>query len=106
MALAMAASGVCSKSMKVTSIPCAEATLVIYRLLPPYTSFTLKTCAPGPRDCRTVAVVAEPDENAKAYAPADSNDASVDSRALRFGLPEREYSKPCIYIFSKTGHPI
>ena len=94
-AATMVSSALASKSTKLTSSPCSAATWVMYRRVPPYTSFTLKTCAPGPRDCRIVAVVAEPDENAKACAPPDSNDANVDSRALRFGLPEREYSKPC-----------
>ena len=39
-------------------------------------------------------MVAEPEENARPCAPPDSSDARVASRALRFGLPEREYSKP------------
>ena len=52
------------------------------------------TWASGPSDCKTVAVVADPDEKAKAWAPPDSSEAKVSSRALRFGFPEREYSKP------------
>lgn len=38
--------------------------------------------------------MAEPEANARAYAPPASMEASVDSSAFRFGLPEREYSKP------------
>jgi hypothetical protein len=94
-AAAMVSSSLPSRSKKLTSSPCTPATCVMYRLVPPYTSLTLTMCAFGPRDCRIVAVVAEPDENAMACAPADSKDANVVSRALRFGLPEREYSKPC-----------
>lgn len=50
-----------------TSTPCAEATLVKYLCVPPYTSETETTCEPGAKEWRSVAVVAEPEEKAKAY---------------------------------------
>jgi hypothetical protein len=41
-----------------------------------------------------LAVAALPDANASARAPLSSSAASVRSRAARFGLEERVYSKP------------
>lgn len=46
---------------------------------------------PGARDCRIVAVVAEPEENARAWR-ACSRAATAVSRFVRLGLEEREYS--------------
>jgi len=66
----------------------------MYLNVPPYTSLTLTMCALGPKDCKTVAVVADPDANARACAPPPSREARVLSRAFLFGFPEREYSKP------------
>jgi len=84
-----------SKSTNVVSVPAVSfATLVRYLNVPPYTSFTLSTCAFGPRDCKTVAVVALPEANAIACPAPASRPTSVRSNASRFGLPEREYSKP------------
>ena len=66
----------------------------MYRNVPPYTSLTEMTWASGPSELSTVAVAAEPEANASAYAPPDSIDASVASSAFRLGFPEREYSNP------------
>jgi hypothetical protein len=66
----------------------------MYRNVPPYTSFTDTMCALGPRELIIVAVVDEPEENARACAPPASMEARVSSRALRFGFPDLEYSKP------------
>ena len=44
-----------------------------------------------------MAVVADPEAKARPYAPPDSKDARVRSKAARLGLLDREYSKPyCI----------
>ena len=89
-------SSACSKSIKVVDRPWfSVATRRIYLNVPPYTSFTLTICASDPSDWITVAVAAEPEEKARASAPPDSRDARVASSALRFGFPDREYSKPC-----------
>ena len=40
-------------------------------------------------------VVADPEAKARPYAPPDSRDARVRSKAARLGLLDREYSKPC-----------
>lgn len=52
-------------------------------------------CEFGGRDCRIVAVVAEPEENARAWL-ACSRAAMAVSRLVRLGLEEREYS--CVPI--------
>lgn len=77
--------------VKETSTPCAAATLVKYRWVPPYTSDTLTTWEPWARDCRIVAVVAEPDEKARAYR-ACSKAAIAVSKFCLFGFEERVYS--------------
>lgn len=41
-----------------------------------------------------MAVVAEPDAKARAWAPPDSSDDNVCSSALRLGFPDLEYSNP------------
>ena len=55
-----------SISKNETSRPHAAATWVMYLLVPPYTSLTLRTCDPGPRDWMMVAVVAEPEAKVRA----------------------------------------
>jgi hypothetical protein len=51
------------------------------------------TWEPAARDCRITAVVAEPEEKAKANFPF-SNAAIAFSKFCRFGLAERVYSNP------------
>lgn len=57
-------------------------------------------CALGPSDWSRVAIAAEPEEKAMPFEPPDSMEASMRSKLSRFGLPEREYSKPCYMYVS------
>ena len=74
----------------VTVTPCAVATWVKYRCVPPYTSETDTTCDPAARLCRMVAVVALPDENANACRPCSNAAIAVSKFVLRAvsGRPE------------------
>ena len=49
------------------------------------------TCDPAASDWRMIAVVAEPEENARAYF-ACSRAATAASKLSRLGLEDREYS--------------
>ena len=63
----------------VTWTPCAAATWVKYRCVPPYTSETETTWLPAASDCNIFAVVAEPEAKARAKR-ACSRDAIAFSK--------------------------
>ena len=67
---------------KVTLTPCAAATLVKYLCVPPYTSETETTWLPKARDWRIVAVVADPEANARAYLACSSAATAVSKLSL------------------------
>ena len=62
------------------------------------TDLTLTTWEPEARDCRMVAVVADPEEKARAYL-ACSSAATASSKLVRLGLELR------IYSYAPTGLP-
>lgn len=83
----------------VTTTPCALATCVKYRCVPPYTSDTETTWDPAARDWRIVAVVAEPDEKASANRACSRAATAVSKLSLSSYQSETTMRTCCEYLF-------